>query len=117
MFSRKLRLQLFFRLHPKPGGFRNLGVVYQVTKEPIAAQQEKAKQRACMEVFADAASFEAVEAQSGAGEGEADEEEEGYRTPTDASWEEQGYSRKIPVRHPSKMPKTYCPALVIGRVT
>ena len=41
-----------------------LGVVYQVTKEPIAAQQEKAKQRACMEVFADAASFEAVEAQS-----------------------------------------------------
>ncbi len=69
-----------------------LGVVYQVTKEPIAAQQEKAKQRACMEVFADAASFEAVESQSGAGEGEADEEEEGYRTPTDASWEEQGFS-------------------------
>lgn len=35
-----------------------LGIVYQVTKEPIAAQKEKAKQEACKEVFADAASFE-----------------------------------------------------------
>ncbi|MDE7232166.1 MAG: RnfABCDGE type electron transport complex subunit G, partial [Lachnospiraceae bacterium] len=38
-----------------------LGIVYQVTKEPIAAQEEKAKQEACREVFADAASFEAVQ--------------------------------------------------------
>lgn len=35
-----------------------LGTVYQVTKEPIAAQKEKAKQEACMEVFQNAASFE-----------------------------------------------------------
>lgn len=34
-----------------------LGLVYQITKEPIAAQREKAKQEACQEVFADAASF------------------------------------------------------------
>lgn len=39
-----------------------LGIVYQVTKEPIAVQEAKAKQEACQEVFADAASFDAVEA-------------------------------------------------------
>ena len=39
-----------------------LGLVYQITKEPIALQKEKAKQEACMEVFADAASFAEVEA-------------------------------------------------------
>ncbi|MDE7197696.1 MAG: FMN-binding protein [Lachnospiraceae bacterium] len=38
-----------------------LGLVYQVTKEPIAEQEAKAKQEACQEVFADAVSFEAVE--------------------------------------------------------
>lgn len=40
-----------------------LGIVYQVTKEPIALQEAKAKQEACQEVFADFAdaSFEAVE--------------------------------------------------------
>lgn len=38
-----------------------LGLVYQITKEPIAIQQEKAKQEACQEVFADASSFTAVE--------------------------------------------------------
>ncbi|MDD6811620.1 MAG: RnfABCDGE type electron transport complex subunit G [Lachnospiraceae bacterium] len=38
-----------------------LGLVYQITKEPIAAQQEKAKQEACKEVFADAKSFQTVE--------------------------------------------------------
>lgn len=37
-----------------------LGAVYQVTKEPIAMQKEKAKQKACMEVFQDAASFETI---------------------------------------------------------
>lgn len=39
-----------------------LGLVYQITKEPIALQKEKAKQEACMEVFADASSFAEVEA-------------------------------------------------------
>lgn len=38
-----------------------LGVVYQVTKEPIAAQEQKAKQEACRNVFADAEAFEAAE--------------------------------------------------------
>lgn len=38
-----------------------LGFVYQITKEPIAAQEAKAKQEACQEVFQDAASFETVE--------------------------------------------------------
>lgn len=36
-----------------------LGVVYQVTKEPIALQEAKAKQEACHEVFTDATGFEA----------------------------------------------------------
>lgn len=60
-----------------------LGVVYQVTKEPIAAQKEKAKQEACKEVFADAASFEPVES-AGAEDGE-------NNTPTDAAWAENGF--------------------------
>lgn len=38
-----------------------LGVVYQVTKDPIAAQREKAKQEACREVFAEAAQFSELE--------------------------------------------------------
>jgi electron transport complex protein RnfG len=38
-----------------------LGLVYQITKEPIALQKEKAKQEACMEVFADASSFAEME--------------------------------------------------------
>ena len=38
-----------------------LGIVYQVTKEPIAVEEAKAKQEACQEVFADASSFDAVE--------------------------------------------------------
>lgn len=41
-----------------------LGLVYQITKDPIAAQEAKAKQEACQEVFADASSFEAVEVTS-----------------------------------------------------
>lgn len=35
-----------------------LGVVNEVTKEPIALAKEKAKRQACQNVFADAASFE-----------------------------------------------------------
>lgn len=38
-----------------------LGLVYQITKEPIAQQEAKAKQEACQEVFQDAASFETME--------------------------------------------------------
>ena len=38
-----------------------LGIVYQVTKEPIAVQEAKAKQEACQEVFADASSLDALE--------------------------------------------------------
>lgn len=37
-----------------------LGVVYDVTKEPIAQQKEKAKQEACANVFAAATTFETV---------------------------------------------------------
>lgn len=50
---------LLFAITLIAGGI--LGTVYQVTKEPIAAQKEKAKQEACREVFAAADSFETVE--------------------------------------------------------
>ena len=36
-----------------------LGASYMITKDPIARQEELAKQKACQEVFADADSFEA----------------------------------------------------------
>lgn len=55
-----------------------LGLVYQITKEPIAIQQEKAKQEACQEVFADAAAFEAEDL------AEIDE----------AAWTEAGYAEE-----------------------
>lgn len=38
-----------------------LGVVYEITKKPIAEEQQRAKEEAYREVFADAESFEAVE--------------------------------------------------------
>lgn len=38
-----------------------LGIVYEITKDPIAASQEKAKQEAYQQVIAEADSFEAVE--------------------------------------------------------
>lgn len=38
-----------------------LGVVYEVTKEPIAIQKALRKNKACKEVFQDAVSFEALE--------------------------------------------------------
>ncbi len=38
-----------------------LGVVYEVTKEPIAVQQAKRKNEACKEVFQDAVNFETLE--------------------------------------------------------
>lgn len=37
-----------------------LGAVYEITKEPIAKQQELAKQQACKKVFAEASSFEEI---------------------------------------------------------
>lgn len=53
-----------------------LGLVYQITKEPIAIQKEKAKQEACKEVFADASEFEELETAN----------------PNAASWAEAGYA-------------------------
>lgn len=38
-----------------------LGIVYEVTKEPIAQQEVKRKKEACMEVFKDASDFETME--------------------------------------------------------
>ena len=38
-----------------------LGLVYQVTKNPIAVQEARKKQEACQEVFQDAASFDTLE--------------------------------------------------------
>lgn len=38
-----------------------LGIVYEVTKEPIAQQEVKRKKEACMEVFQEASDFEAME--------------------------------------------------------
>lgn len=45
-----------------------LGLVYEITKEPIAAAQEKAKQDAYKEVFAEADSFEALDVDAKAAE-------------------------------------------------
>lgn len=67
-----------------------LGVVYQVTKEPIAAQEEKAKQEACKEVFADAASFQKLEVAVALFGGE---KEEAANTPDTAEWKEQGFEK------------------------
>ena len=53
-----------------------LGLVYQITKEPIALQKEKAKQEACKEVFADASEFEELD----------------MTNPSAASWAEAGYA-------------------------
>ena len=55
-----------------------LGFVYQITKEPIAQQEAKAKQEACQEVFQDAASFEPIEVE----------------TTNDAGWAEAGYAQE-----------------------
>lgn len=55
-----------------------LGFVYQITKDPIAQQEAKAKQEACQEVFQDAASFETMEV------GATD----------DAGWIETGYGQE-----------------------
>ena len=56
-----------------------LGLIYQITKDPIAVQEAKKKQEACQDVFQDAASFEPMEVEAvDAGE-----------------WAEAGYSQEI----------------------
>ncbi|MBO5208662.1 MAG: RnfABCDGE type electron transport complex subunit G [Lachnospiraceae bacterium] len=55
-----------------------LGLVYQITKEPIAVQQEKAKQEACQDVFADATSFSNVDVVE----------------PDEQAWTEAGYAEE-----------------------
>ena len=59
-----------------------LGVVYQVTKNPIAEQEALAKQEACQEVFADAASFGTI----------------GVESVADVGWNEEGYGRRVLTR-------------------
>lgn len=73
-----------------------LGVVYQVTKNPIAEQEALAKQEACQEVFADAASFamigvEAVDVSAWSGEGYGQESIDEVMEAKDASGELLGY--------------------------
>lgn len=55
-----------------------LGLVYQVTKNPIAEQEAKAKQEACQEVFQDAASFGMI----------------GVESVADVGWNEEGYAQE-----------------------
>ncbi|MBM6667263.1 RnfABCDGE type electron transport complex subunit G [Lacrimispora saccharolytica] len=76
-----------------------LGVVYEVTKEPIAQQQLKEKQEACVEVFPDADSFEAMDITGNTEDFRAALDEAGYTAQTvdevyealDASGETAGY--------------------------
>ena len=76
-----------------------LGVVYEVTKEPITQQQLKAKQEACVEVFPDADSFEAMDITGNTEDFRAALDEVGYTAQTvdevyealDASGETAGY--------------------------
>ena len=76
-----------------------LGVVYEVTNEPIAQQQLKAKQEACVEVFPDADSFEAMDITGNTEDFRAALDEAGYTAQTvdevyealDASGETAGY--------------------------
>ncbi len=73
-----------------------LGLVYQITKEPIALQKEKAKQEAYREVFANADSFEEkemqmVDEQEWAAAGFAQETIDEVMTAKDASGNAIGY--------------------------
>lgn len=54
-----------------------LGLVYQVTKAPIAEQEALAKQKACQEVFTDAASFGMIGVEA-----------------LPAGWSEEGYAQE-----------------------
>ncbi len=55
-----------------------LGLVYQITKDPIARQEAQAKQEACQEVFQDATSFGMI----------------GVEAVDAAGWNEAGYSQE-----------------------
>ncbi len=55
-----------------------LGLVYQITKDPIAEQEEKTKEKAWEEVFPDAASFAEIE----------------ILAPDPADWEASGFDRE-----------------------
>lgn len=76
-----------------------LGVVYEVTKKPIAQQEVKAKQEACVEVFPEADSFEAVDLKESADMFRKALDEAGYQAQTvdevyqalDASGDVAGY--------------------------
>lgn len=68
-----------------------LGLVYQVTKEPIAEQEAKAKQEACQEVFQDAASFAMIGVETMTVEGYAQESIDEVMEAKDASGELLGY--------------------------
>lgn len=68
-----------------------LGLVYQVTKEPIAVQEAKAKQEACQEVFQDAASFALIGVETMTVEGYAQESIDEVMEAKDASGELLGY--------------------------
>lgn len=54
-----------------------LGIVYQVTKDPIAVQEAKAKEAACQEVFQDASSFAMIGVEA-----------------LPAGWNEEGYAQE-----------------------
>lgn len=68
-----------------------LGLVYQVTKNPIAEQEAKAKQEACQEVFQDAASFALIGVETMTVEGYAQESIDEVMEAKDASGELLGY--------------------------
>lgn len=68
-----------------------LGLVYQVTKEPIAEQEAKAKQEACQEVFQDAASFALIGVETMTVEGYDQESIDEVMEAKDASGELLGY--------------------------
>lgn len=73
-----------------------LGLVYQVTKNPIAKQEQLAKEAACQEVFADAVSFgmigvESVDASAWSSEGFSQESIDEVMEAKDASGELLGY--------------------------
>lgn len=73
-----------------------LGLVYQVTKNPIARQEQLAKEAACQEVFTDAVSFamigvESADASAWSGEGFSQESIDEVMEAKDASGELLGY--------------------------
>lgn len=68
-----------------------LGVVYQVTKDPIARQEALAKEKACQDVFADAVSFAMIGVEVVTVEGYAQETIDEVMEAKDGSGELLGY--------------------------